>query len=115
LRPLGLSIAHVAVAGLLADHGDLSQRQLLETMDADKSTMVNLIDELESQGLVERRRDPRDRRAHAVHLTDAGRRRLVGIGELVARNEDDFLAPLSMRERGGLNDLLRRLADRRTP
>ena len=115
LRPLGLSIAHVAVAGLLADHGDLSQRQLLETMDADKSTMVNLIDELESQGLVERRRDPHDRRAHAVHLTDAGRRRLVGVGELVARIENDFLAPLSMRERSRLNDLLRRLADRRTP
>lgn len=111
LRPVGLSIAHVAVAGLLADRGDLSQRQLLEIMDADKSTMVNLVDELEAQGLVERRRDPRDRRAHAVHLTEAGRRRLVTIGELVARIEETFLAPLSTRERSRLNDLLRRVAD----
>ena len=111
LRPVGLSIAHVAVAGLLADRGDLSQRQLLEIMDVDKSTMVNLVDELEAQGLVERRTDPRDRRAHAVHLTEAGRRRLATVGELVARIEDDFLAPLSTQERSRLNDFLRRLAD----
>jgi DNA-binding MarR family transcriptional regulator len=115
LRPLSLSIAHVAVAGLLADRGDLSQRQLIEIMDADKSTMVNLVDSLESQGLVERRRDPRDRRAHAVHLTEAGRRRLVTVGELVASIEDDFLGPLSMRERSRFNDLLRRVADGRAP
>jgi DNA-binding MarR family transcriptional regulator len=115
LRPLGLTIAHVAVAGLLADGGDLSQRQLLEIMDADKSTMVNLIDELESQGLVERRRHPSDRRAHAVHLTEAGRRRLVTIGELVSRIEDDFLAPLSTAERNRLKALLRRVADHQPP
>ena len=61
LRPLQLNIAELAVAGLLADRGDLSQRQLIEIMDADKSTMVYLVDELESQGLVERRPDPTDR------------------------------------------------------
>jgi hypothetical protein len=50
LRPLGLTIAHAAVLGLLGERGDLSQRELFETIGADKSTMVNLVDELERQG-----------------------------------------------------------------
>ena len=112
LRPLALNIAHLAVAGLLGERGDLSQRQLIEIMDADKSTMVYLIDELESQGLVERRPDPSDRRAHAVHLTDAGRARLVEAGAVVARVEREFLAPLTARERAQFDTLLRRLAER---
>jgi len=112
LRPLRLNIAHLAVAGLLAEHGDLSQRRLIEMMDADKSTMVYLVDELESQGLVERRPDPSDRRAYAVHLTDAGRARVVEAGAVVAQVEREFLSPLGPRERAQFDALLRRLADR---
>jgi DNA-binding MarR family transcriptional regulator len=111
LRPAGLSIAHVAVLGLLSERGDLSQRELIELIGADKSTMVYLIDELEQQGLAERRPDPADRRAHAVHLSDVGRRRLAEAGRLVKRVEADFLAPLSMRERRQLDDALRRLGE----
>jgi DNA-binding MarR family transcriptional regulator len=81
-------------------------------MDADKSTMVYLIDELEAQDLVERRPDPSDRRAYAVHLTDAGRVRLVEARSVVARVENDFLSPLIARERAQFNRLLRRIADR---
>jgi DNA-binding MarR family transcriptional regulator len=115
LRPLSLGIAHVAVLGLLAERGDLSQRQLIEIMDADKSTMVYLIDELEKQRLAERRPDPTDRRAYAVHLTEAGRSRLAEAGELVKRVEAEFLAPLSAPERTRLDDMLRRIADHVTP
>jgi DNA-binding MarR family transcriptional regulator len=39
--------------------------------------MVYLIDELERQGLAERRSVSGDRRAYAIHLTDAGRQRLA--------------------------------------
>ena len=112
LRPLKLNIAHLAVTGLLAERGDLSQRQLIEILDADKSTMVYLVDELEAQGLVVRRPAPADRRAYAVHLTDEGRARLIEAGAVVVRIEDDFLAPLSPRERTHFNRLLRRITER---
>jgi len=36
--------------------------------------MVGLIDRLTALGLVQRRRDPGDRRAHLIFLTPAGRR-----------------------------------------
>jgi DNA-binding MarR family transcriptional regulator len=81
LRPIDLAIAHVGVLGLLSARGDLSQQQLIEILEVDKSSMVYLIDELEKQGLAERRPAPRDRRAHAVHLTQAGRQRLVAAGK----------------------------------
>ncbi len=110
LRPMDLMIAHVAVLGLLADRGDLIQQQLIEILDADKSTMVYLIDELERQGLAERRPAPGDRRAYAVHLTDRGRDRLVAAGKIVTQVEDSFLAPLSPTERIRLNKTLQRIA-----
>lgn len=115
LRPFDLTIAHIAVLGLLAERGDLSQRQLIEIMDADKSTMVYLIDQLEKLDLAKRRPDPADRRAHAVHLTEAGRKRLIQVGGLVNRVEDDFLTPLSGHERAHLGDMLRRIADHVRP
>lgn len=115
LAPLGLTIAHVAVLGLLGDRGDLSQRQLIDLMDADKSTMVYLVDELEEQGLVERRTDRSDRRAYAVHLTDAGRTRLQEAGAVAAQVERERLAALSPRERAQFTDLLRRIVERVGP
>ncbi len=107
LRPLDLVIAHVGVMGLLSARGDLSQQQLIEILEVDKSSMVYLIDELEKQGLAERRPAPGDRRAHAVHLTQAGRQRLVAAGEIVKRTEDEVLKPLTAAERARLNQLLR--------
>ena len=115
LRPLGLNIAHIAVLGLLLERGDLSQQRLIAIMDADKSTMVHLIDELERQDLVERRADPSDRRAYAVHLTDQGRTRLTEAGAVVQQVERAFLAPLAARERGVFADMLRRIADHVSP
>jgi DNA-binding MarR family transcriptional regulator len=111
LGPLGLNIAHVAVLALLAEHGDVSQRRLIDLMDADKSTMVYLVDDLERQGLAERRADPADRRAHAVHLTAAGRKRLAEAGAVAAGVEDAFLSPLAPAERTRFTDMLRRIAD----
>jgi DNA-binding MarR family transcriptional regulator len=63
------------VLALLA-RGPLSQRQLIDVLGVDKSTVVRVVDDLERQGLLTRRRDPHDRRAHAVELTDHGRQRL---------------------------------------
>src|SRR2546429_224578 len=98
--------------GLLANHGPMSQRQLIELLDADKSTMVNLIDALETRHLAERRPDPSDRRAHAVALTSAGRQRLTELGAITRQTQEAFLAPLSARERTQLDGMLRKIADR---
>jgi DNA-binding MarR family transcriptional regulator len=75
----------------------------------DPSSMVSTIDELEARGLVERRSHPTDRRAHALHVTPAGRRTLAAGRKLAKGAQADLLAPLDDAERAQLHELLLRL------
>lgn len=109
LRSHELTIAHVAIMGLVSARGALTQTQLIDLMEVDKSAMVYLVDELERQKLVERRPTPGDRRANAIHLTETGTRRLVAVGALAAKVEAEFLAPLGGKGRASLAALLERL------
>ncbi|MGW1990080.1 MarR family winged helix-turn-helix transcriptional regulator [Embleya sp. NPDC001921] len=52
---------------------DLTQAQVAELSDLDKTTMVVTMDELERAGLAERRPAPTDRRARIIVVTEAGR------------------------------------------
>jgi MarR family transcriptional regulator, transcriptional regulator for hemolysin len=52
----------------------LSQVDLAEVLELQPISLVRLLDRLVEQGLLERRHDPRDRRANRLFLTDAGRR-----------------------------------------
>ena len=54
--------------------GELTQIELAKLADVDKTTMVVTMDELEAEGLAERRPSPADRRARIVVVTEAGRR-----------------------------------------
>ena len=110
LRPWSLNMGHLGVLGLLYSRGSLSQQQLIELLEIDKSSMVYLVDELERQELAERRPAPGDRRAYAVELTARGRARLAEVGVAVERVQEAFLSPLSARERVVLNGLLMRIA-----
>jgi DNA-binding MarR family transcriptional regulator len=72
--------------------------------------MVFLTDELEQLGLVERRRNPADRRSHALHLTEAGRAMLARVMEVTAGHEAATSASLTSAERDQFLALLRRVA-----
>lgn len=116
LKPLHVELRHLGVLGCLAEYGPVSQRELVDRLQLDKSSMVLIVDELERQGLAERRRNERDRRSYAVHLTAAGRDRLAAAERVTSTVMADLLAPLSHAERRQLHDLLARLLDHaRTP
>jgi DNA-binding MarR family transcriptional regulator len=72
--------------------------------------MVALVDELERQGLLERRPSPADRRAHALYLSGDGRRLLDRLMQVSADHEAQLCAGLTQAERHRLIDLLSRLA-----
>jgi DNA-binding MarR family transcriptional regulator len=110
LLPLELGVGHFGILALLFTREGLSQQQLIEILEIDKSSMVYLIDELEKQGLAERRPAPADRRAYAVYLTPQGRERVIQAGQIVGRVQSEFLSSLKPRERDQLNKLLRRIA-----
>jgi DNA-binding MarR family transcriptional regulator len=109
LTPLGLSLKGYGALAVLAADGPLSQQQLSRRQGIDRTTTVAVVDELEDAGAVERRRDPFDRRAYQLHVTPAGRGLLLRAEAVVIEAEDQFLAPLSLRERQRLKDALRAL------
>src|SRR5437764_6212681 len=110
LESLGLTPRMWGALNVLDAEGMVSQHELGKSIGMDPSTMVATIDELESRGLVQRRRHPSDRRAHALHLTEEGRTTLKRGRQLAKQAQNELLAPLDAAERQTLHDLLLRVA-----
>lgn len=110
LEPLGLRPSHFGVMNLIASQPGCAQQELVDRSMIDPSSMVRLIDELESMGLAERRVDPDDRRRRAVHLNARGARKLERAREVAVATSEEVLAPLDESERETLRLLLRKLA-----
>jgi DNA-binding MarR family transcriptional regulator len=87
-----------------------SQQALAAQLGTPATRLVALVDALEQRGVLERRRNPDDRRLYAVHLTPAGEELLADLGRLAAAHEADLLAPLDPQERRTLAELLGRVA-----
>src|SRR6266566_4474704 len=106
----GLSGYHHSVLALLDEEPRETQAMIADALGYDRSHLVGVLDELEEKALIERRRDPSDRRRHLVSLTPAGRESLAQLRAIVKRVDDDFFKPLDAGERKQLKELLARLA-----
>jgi DNA-binding MarR family transcriptional regulator len=109
LATLGLTPRMWGAMNMLDHEGDVSQQQLGRAVGMDPSSMVSTIDDLEAKGWVQRRRHPTDRRAYALHITDAGRDTLTRARRLAGGAQNELLAPLNEAEREQLHGLLLRL------
>jgi DNA-binding MarR family transcriptional regulator len=109
MAPLGLRPREYAALLTLRGEGAVSQQALGRFLRVDPGSVVDLVDELEGRGLVERRRNPADRRAYEIHLTQAGAEALDGADEAAAQAEELILAGLSAEERETLRALLLRV------
>ena len=110
LETLGLTARMWGALNVLDGEGAITQHALCKAVGIDPSSMVATIDELEKRGLVERRRNPVDRRAHALHVTDSGHETLARGRELARTAQDELLAPLDAGQREQLHELLLALA-----
>lgn len=106
----GASFPEFLILYVVATQPGLSQRDLAVQVGVERPTMSHHMDRLEQQGLVERRRDPDDRRVLRVHPTTAGRRRLAKLDAIVDGLEHELAAQLSDREAKVLHTALTRIA-----
>jgi DNA-binding MarR family transcriptional regulator len=99
------------VALLICSNPGLTQSALARAVGIERSTMVAVIDALESRGWVERRPSPLDRRSYALVLSDQGNALIEKLRPMVSSHEDRIAANLSDEERAQLIALLSKVAD----
>ncbi|MBA2522220.1 MAG: MarR family transcriptional regulator [Solirubrobacterales bacterium] len=105
---LGLSGLHFGALSVVESAGPISQQTLGDLLGKDRTTVVAIVDELEAESLIERRRNPDDRRAYALEVTAKGHGWLDRARPVLHAAEDDLLAALSADEREALLEMLQR-------
>jgi DNA-binding MarR family transcriptional regulator len=106
LSRFGLRPRHLVALTVLRDRGGSTQQALSTTLQIDRTNLVGLLNELETDGLIERRRSAEDRRRHIVELTSAGAKRLAKAEFALAAVEDEVLGALDDEQRETLYGLL---------
>jgi DNA-binding MarR family transcriptional regulator len=111
LGSVGLTPALFALLNVIGAREGAIQQELGSLLGIDRSTMVSLIDQLETAGLARRRPSATDRRAREIAITPKGRRLLQEARKLIWQVEDEVLGGLTAEERRRLLTLLRRALD----
>jgi DNA-binding MarR family transcriptional regulator len=106
---------HFALLNIVATEEGSSQQKLGKRLALEPSGIVPTIDELEAQGLLERRRDPDDRRRYALYLTPDGHAKLAEARIASAQRAAELLDPLDAHELDLLYDMLTRIAAAENP
>jgi DNA-binding MarR family transcriptional regulator len=118
LQPFGLSFGDFDVINTLRRRGDpdgTKPRDLTRSSLITSGAMTSRLDRLERAGLIERKPDPADRRGVLVQLTEPGERLAEESLQAVIAADEDFLEPLSARQRQSVASALKQLLLRSEP
>ena len=98
LRPHGMTRAQFATLSRLDRQDGLSQNEVAEALEVQPIAMVRLVDQLSAEGLVERRNDPADRRVNRLHITAAGRKRVLELDSFKQAMGEELFAGFAEAE-----------------
>ena len=111
LAPWDITPSHLRALRVLGRHGAMHMSRLSEHLHIAARAATEVVDALESRGLVERRPDPADRRATLVELTSQGSGVLDAIRAARGTEAERVFDRLSPADRTSLARILRRLRD----
>jgi MarR family transcriptional regulator, lower aerobic nicotinate degradation pathway regulator len=115
LAPLGIRRNHLHVLILVAEHQPVQQVELGRLLVLSPATITHVVNDLEELGALERRRDPGDKRAHHLHLTERGTAMIREAEAISHQATESVFAVLSRAERKALHGMLIRVARRLPP
>lgn len=94
----------------LADHNGVDQIQLAGLVAFNRTTVGEVVDRLESDGMLRREENSQDRRKKNLFITPTGRRLIASVDAAVNRVQQRLIAPLNPKEQSQLMALLARIA-----
>jgi MarR family transcriptional regulator, organic hydroperoxide resistance regulator len=110
LQAHGLSMWGYIVLTSLEDEPMRTQAALAQSIGADKTRIIPVLDDLQERGLIARQPDPADRRVRLLSLTPEGRRLRESAQAEIRRREETLLSRLSVADRRGFLRGLQALA-----
>ena len=111
LKPYGLSFTHFRMLVYLAHNEGTRQEDIRAFIDADKGGVAHSIKRLVEKGYVARERDPQDKRAYTIRLTDEGRAFFEEFASVMQEWTDQMVAGFSSEELKLAEGFLQRMAD----
>jgi len=105
-RLIGVTRAQWRTLTMLSRHEGINQGGLADLLEVEPITLCRMIDRLEEAGLVERRRDPADRRAWLIFLTSKAHPLLKQLRDLADGMIENALHGLDAARRAELSDAL---------
>jgi len=110
IEPLGLRMMTFSALAVVVENPDISQTQLSQALNLDRSGMVVLVDDLESADLISRNRVPGNRRAYALRATLKGQRVWKKAEAAVREHESKMFSDLGADELERMRSVLRSIS-----
>lgn len=108
---LGLTSSQWKVILALNLFDGLSQRELADKIYVDSSTLVPIIDKMETIGLIERRSDPKDRRHNRLFLTKKSESTVDSIIKIIIQLRKDLYKGISHDDQESMRLHLKRIIE----
>jgi DNA-binding MarR family transcriptional regulator len=109
LKGSSLTLAQARALVYVSRNEGLRQVELAAQLEVQPITLARLIDQLEKDGLVERRADPADRRAYRLHLKPAAAPHLAAIGQVAKTIRSQALRDMEEREAAAMHAGLQKI------
>lgn len=94
----GITTEQWLVLKVIDTNPGMSQTEVAENSQKEKTNITRIIDLLEKRGCIERRKDERDRRFYRIHATDEGKKVLKTVNPITERSEAICTRSLNKKE-----------------